>query len=54
MTDRKCDFEGKRCYTLKDLKDLKETYSNLNFVDGKRFNGRETEEEIVSWIKQQF
>ena len=35
----------------KSFKDLKETYTNLNFIDAKRFNGREKQEEIIDWIK---
>ena len=35
----------------KSFKDLKETYTNLNFIDAKRFNGREKQKEIIDWIK---
>ena len=30
---------------------LKNNFSNLNFVDGKRFTGRESDEEYKNWIK---
>jgi len=35
----------------KSLKDLKETYPNLNIVDGKRFKGNESDSEFSEWIK---
>ena len=35
----------------KSFKDLKETYTNLNFIDAKRFNIREKQKEIIDWIK---
>ena len=31
-------------------KSLKNNFPNLTFVDGKRFNGRETDEEYKNWI----
>jgi len=31
-------------------KSLKENFPNLNFVNGKRFTGRETDEEYKSWL----
>ena len=31
-------------------KSLKSNFSNLNFVDGKRFTGRESDEEYRNWI----
>ena len=31
-------------------KSLKNNYPNLNFVDGKRFTGRESDEEYRNWI----
>ncbi len=30
---------------------LTSNFSNLNFIDGKRFNGKESEEEYKSWIE---
>jgi len=33
------------------LKDLRNTYPNINFIDGKRFTGNETTEDILSWLK---
>jgi len=33
------------------LKDLRNTYPNIDFVDGKRFTGNETIDDITSWIK---
>ena len=32
------------------LKDLRNTYTNLNFVDGKRFTGNESIEEYKTWL----
>ena len=32
-------------------KSLKQNFSELNFVDGKRFTGRESDEEYRNWIK---
>jgi len=31
--------------------DLKNTYSNINFIDNKRFNGGESLEEYINWVK---
>ena len=31
-------------------KSLKENYSNLNFIDGKRFTGRESDEDYKNWL----
>lgn len=31
--------------------DLKDTYLNINFVSGKRFRGKESDEEYINWIK---
>ena len=54
------DLTGKEIYVLvtsgsssyaDSFKNLKETYINLNFVDGRRFNGNESSEEIQEWIK---
>lgn len=33
------------------LKDLRNTYPNINFIDGKRFTGNETTEDILDWLK---
>ena len=33
------------------LKDLRNTYPNINFVDGKRFTGSETSDDILDWLK---
>ena len=33
------------------LKDLKETYPNLNFISGIRLTGSSTDEEILTWLK---
>ena len=35
---------------LKSFKDLKEKYSNINFISAKRFEGRELLEEYKDWI----
>lgn len=32
------------------LSDLRNTYPNINFIDAKRFNGYEAEDEIKNWI----
>ena len=32
-------------------KNLKNNFPNLNFVDGKRFTGKESDEEYINWIK---
>ena len=32
-------------------KSLKSNFPNLNFVGGKRFTGRESDEEYINWIK---
>lgn len=32
------------------LKDLKDTYPNLNFINGIRLTGNETEEDINNWL----
>ena len=34
-------------------KSLKSNFPNLNFIDGKRFTGRESDEEYRSWIIKQ-
>lgn len=33
------------------LKDLRNTYPNINFVNGKRFTGSETSDDILDWLK---
>ena len=33
------------------LNDLKKTYSNLNFISGKRLNSNINPDEIINWIK---
>jgi len=43
VTSGGSSFEG-------SLNDLNNTYPNLNFVRGKRFNGTETNADIVNWI----
>ena len=34
------------------LKDLKNTYPNINFISGKRFTENITKEEVINWLKQ--
>lgn len=34
------------------LNDLKNTYSNVNFISGRRFNGNEANEEYINWINK--
>lgn len=36
----------------KSLKDFKEKYPTLNVKSGKRLTGRETKEEIITWINE--
>ena len=31
--------------------DLKNTYNDINFINGRRFNGTETDEEYIKWIQ---
>ena len=54
------DMNGKRIYVFvtsgsssidSTYKSIKNNFSELNFVDGKRFTGDESEEEYLSWIK---
>lgn len=54
------NLEGKKIYIFVTsggskangcLKDLRNAYQNLEFVDGKRFIGNESDEEIKEWIK---
>ncbi len=33
------------------LKDLRNTYPTINFVNGKRFTGSETSDDILDWLK---
>lgn len=33
------------------INDLRDMYKDLNFIDGKRFNGTETQDDYMSWIK---
>ena len=33
------------------LKDLRNTYPNINFVNGKKFTGSETSDDILDWLK---
>ena len=33
------------------LKDLRNTYPNINFVNGKRITGSETSDDILDWLK---
>lgn len=53
------DLTGKKIYVFVtsgsssqagSFKDLKETYSNLDFVDAKRFTGNESEDIYKTWI----
>ena len=53
------DLTGKKIYVFVTsggssqagcFKDLKEKYTNLDFVDARRFNGSESSEEYISWL----
>lgn len=33
------------------FKDLKTTYTNINFISSRRFRGNESDEEYINWIK---
>lgn len=53
------DLSGKKIYVFVtsgsstvdgSFNDLKNTYPNLNFISGKRFNGNESEKDIINWI----
>ena len=53
------DMSGKKIYVFvtsggssvdSTYNSLKNNFSNLNFIDGKRFNGSESENEYKSWI----
>ena len=53
------DMSGKKVYVFvtsggssvdSTYNSLKNNFSNLNFIDGKRFNGSESESEYKSWI----
>ncbi len=54
------DMTGKKIYVFvtsgsssvdSTYKSITSDFPNLNFVDGKRFTGRETEDEFKDWIK---
>ena len=54
------NLEGKNVYifvtsggTVSEgsFRDLKNTYSNINFISSKRFRGNESKEEYINWIK---
>ncbi len=54
------NMEGKKIYVFvtsgsstidSTFKSIKSDFPNLNFVDGKRFTGRETEDDYRTWIK---
>ncbi len=54
------DLSNKKIYVFvtsgssshaKSFKDLKEKYPNLNFVDAKRFKGKESDNDYIEWIK---
>lgn len=54
------NLEGKNIYIFvtsggsgseRSFKDLKNTYSNLNFISSERFTGRESDEDYINWIK---
>ena len=54
------NLEGKNVYVFVtsggsgsegSFKDLKNTYSNINFISSKRFRGNESKEEYINWIK---
>ena len=54
------NLEGKNIYIFvtsggssseRSFKDLKNTYSNINFISSKRFKGNESNEECKNWIK---
>ena len=55
------DLLGKNVYVFvtsggsgyeKSLNDLKNTYSNINFISGRRFKGYESDEEYKNWINE--
>lgn len=54
------NLEGKNVYIFVtsggsssegSFRDLKNTYSNINFINSKRFKGNESNEEYKNWIK---
>ena len=54
------NLEGKNVYIFitsggtgseGSFRDLKNTYSNINFISSKRFRGNESKEEYINWIK---
>lgn len=54
------NLEGKNVYIFVtsgssgyegSFNDLKNTYSNINFISGSRFKGNETDEDYRNWIK---
>ncbi len=54
------DMTGKKIYVFvtsggstvdSSYKSIRADFPSLNFVDGKRFTGRESEEELRSWIR---
>ena len=54
------DLTGKDVYVFatsgatpvdKSFKDLKKTYTNINFISGKRLNGTFNQNEIINWVK---
>ena len=55
------NFDGKRVYIFvtsgssgvdSSFNDLKEKYSNINFISGRRFTKGVTSEDILSWINE--
>ena len=54
------NLEGKNVYIFVtsggsgsegSFSDLKNTYSNIDFISGRRFTGNESQEEYINWIK---
>ena len=55
------DLSGKKIYVFVtsggssqagSFKDLKEKYSELNFIDARRFNGSESADSYISWLNE--
>ncbi len=55
------NLEGKKIYVFVtsgtsgyqgSLNDLKNTYPNLNFISGRRFTKKESDEEYINWINE--
>ena len=46
------DFTGKNLIPFCTSGDLKKTYPNYNWKQGKRILGNETDEEIINWINE--